>query len=117
MFVGDRGDLGAVVEPADRAAVGEFLEQPGIPFALRVGNRATEGGHVEAAGIAEAAGCWAQPVHFDQDEARTVETAPGQQEVRRARVAADHGVQNEVVLRAVADPASVFGLDFDALET
>ena len=117
LFVGDSGDLGAVVEPADRAAAREFLEQSGVAFALRVGHGAAEGRHVEATGIAETAGGGAQPVDLDQDQARSVEMARGQQEVRRARVAADHRVQDEVVLRAVADPGPVFGLQFDALET
>ena len=98
MLIGHHGDLRRVVEPADRAAVVEVLEQPGVALALRVGDGPAEGRHVEAAGVAETAGGGPQPVDLDQDEAGTVEIAAGQQEVGGTRAAADHRVQNKVVL-------------------
>ena len=85
LFVGYRRDLRAVVEAAERAAVRQVLQQTVVLFARRVGDGAPERRHIETAGVAEAAGGRAQPVHFDEHETGAVEIARRQQEfaVRR----------------------------------
>ena len=110
------GDLRAEVEAADGAAGAEFLQQPAVGRAAGVRNRASQGRHVETAGIAEAAGGRAQPVHLAKHQAAAVQVAGRQQKGGvLPQLAADHPVQSQIVLAAVVGAGAVLHLQFRAL--
>ena len=111
----DRGDLGAEVEAAEGVVVRQLLEQPAVGGTTRIGDDAPQGRHIETAGIAEAAGGGAPPIHLVQAQHVALEIAGGQQQgAVVAQPGAEHPIHIDILLGAVVGAGPVLRLKLGA---
>ena len=112
ILIRDRGDLGAEVEAAQGVVVGQLLKQPAVGGATRIGHDAPQGRHIETAGIAEAAGGGAPPIHLAQAQDVALEIAGRQQHgAVVAQPGPEHPVHIDILLGTVVGAGPVLGLE------